>query len=204
MPMIIKLDESHISALVNIHSLSFQDFFLTRLGPAFLKKYYSMILNYHGGVILGIHNDTELMGFVCGFRCPPEFYREMKRQRIKLLFPVVRGLMRRPHLMSRLLFNIKSVSGSRSKSLDDNAVYELSSIGVNPDYSGMGYGKDLVSAFIDYCAKNNGKTISLSTDANDNDAVNAFYISLGFSLNKQYNSGSKRLMNEYVLTIEPN
>ena len=62
-------------------------------------------------------------------------------------------------------------------------------------------GKGIGTALIDYLKSmidfTNYSFISLETDADNNSAVNQFYIANGFKLDKQYTTAENRRMNEY-------
>ncbi len=63
---IIKVKEDDLDAVVEIHLLSFPGFFLSKIGPSFLKCYYREIITYEGGHLLAAQNAGSIIGFVAG------------------------------------------------------------------------------------------------------------------------------------------
>jgi hypothetical protein len=70
-----------LPGIVAIHQKAFGNFFLTRLGGNFLRRYYALVLNYHSGIVLVSEHHGALQGFACGFVEPAEFYKLMWRRR---------------------------------------------------------------------------------------------------------------------------
>ena len=60
------------------------------------------------------------------------------------------------------------------------------SICVLPEIQGTGAGKKLVQTFLDKAVQRGCKRVFLTTDQDDNDSVNQFYIKLGFTIERQY------------------
>jgi ribosomal protein S18 acetylase RimI-like enzyme len=189
-----------LPAIARVHDAAFAGFFLSEMGPPFVRAYYELVLAYDGGLVLAADVDGALRGFVAGFGDPASFYAYMSDRRSRLILPVVRGVLRRPGLLPRVLFNRRRVSAEAAgPSRADHFV--LSSIGVDPAAAGRGLGRELVAAFVAGAGERGGRTVSLTTDADDNEAVNAFYPKCGFALHRTFASGPGRRMNEYLLKI---
>jgi GNAT superfamily N-acetyltransferase len=75
------------------------------------------------------------------------------------------------------------------------------SIAVRPGAAGKGTGRELVAAFGAAMAGRGVKEYSLTTDRDDNDRVNQFYLKLGFRLAGTFVTPEGRAMNEYVMTL---
>jgi hypothetical protein len=70
-----------ISKIVTLHLHSFPDFFLTFLGPAFLRELYTATLEDDSGIGFVALNGEDILGFVTGTAEPSGFYRRLLRQR---------------------------------------------------------------------------------------------------------------------------
>lgn len=189
-----------LEVIARVHDTAFAGFFLSDMGPAFVRAYYEFILAYDEGLLLVADRDGEVSGFVAGFGDPASFYQYMSSRKSRLVLPVVKGMLHRPDLLPRVLFNRRRVSAEASGPRRADH-FVLSSIGVDQAAAGRGLGRDLVTAFLASAGERGGKTVGLTTDAENNDAVNAFYLKSGFTLHRTFMSGSKRRMNEYRLEI---
>jgi colanic acid biosynthesis glycosyl transferase WcaI len=185
-----------LPGIVAIHQMAFSDFFLTRLGPHFLRKYYAFALNYRSGILLVAQSRRVLKGFACGFLDPSEFYRLMWRSKLAFAFPVLSAACRRPSLITKVLDGIQRIHASPER---PSKSCELSSIAVAPDTAGKGLGRSLMRAFVSQAQSMDARCVYLMTDANGNDAANAFYRGVGFQHTRRFLQGERRWMNEYVL-----
>lgn len=77
----------------------------------------------------------------------------------------------------------------------------LFSIGLLPELQGTGAGKLLVQAFLHEARMRGCKRVFLTTDRDDNGAVNAFYQKLEFKIKRQYETPEGRRMNEYWINL---
>jgi ribosomal protein S18 acetylase RimI-like enzyme len=186
-----------VSGIVDIHREAFSHFFLTRLGGAFLRKYYGLVLDYQLGIILLAESDGELQGFACGFVAPSQFYRLMWRRSMRFVLPVLWALIRQPWLIPRVLFGVRRIQAPASEWPD--ASCELSSIAVAPRASGNGFGKSLIYAFLAEARSMEAQRVYLTTDAENNDAANGFYRDVGFRHTRRFLQQRGRWMNEYAI-----
>ncbi len=190
---------SDIPAIVRIHQVAFPGFFMTLLGPRFLASYYRLVLNYPDGVFWVKEGEDGLEGFVSGFLIPAQFYTEMRKQRWSLLNSIMFRVLTHPWLIPRLF---ASYAEARRASQDyEPGSCELSSIAVPPTQSGQGIGKGLVKVFIE-AVHGKARIIVLTTDTEKNDAVNGFYMNLGFTLVGSYERSKGRSMNRYRLSLD--
>ena len=187
---------------VDIHIKAFPGFFLTKLGPRFLYKYYNLILKYEEKIFLVAEEDGYPIGFVAGFLRPSNFYTYVRQHKTTLSITLIPIILRNPFLIPRIISNF---CGTKKKEQKNKVIKcELASIAVNPDYAGQGLGKKLVKAFIEISQKKNANIIYLTTDVNNNEVVNNFYQSLGFSLYRTFTAPGDRLMNEYRFILRNN
>lgn len=186
-----------LARIVEIHQESFANFFLTRLGSEFLRRYYSLVLDYHSGIILVSERQSALQGFACGFVNPADFYERMWRAKLTFSVPVLSALVRQPHLIKKVLYGVRRIHTNASAWPERSC--ELSSIAVAPEGTGNGFGKALIEAFLAQARSMSARCVFLTTDAEGNDAVNAFYRNVGFRHTRRFLQSEGRWMNEYVI-----
>jgi ribosomal protein S18 acetylase RimI-like enzyme len=188
-----------LCGIVAIHQKAFKNFFLTRMGREFLRRYYALVLNYHAGIILVSERCGLLEGFVCGFVEPPGFYRLMWRHKWGFVLPAMSALIRHPSLFAGVLYGVQRIQTTAFTSTVPARCCELSSIAVAPEASGNGLGKALVQAFIEQSRSMDAEYVYLTTDADDNDSANALYRQVGFRNTQRFLQRQGRWMNEYVI-----
>jgi ribosomal protein S18 acetylase RimI-like enzyme len=189
-----------LKLLAQIHRAAFRGFFLPKLGPRFLSAYYRCVLEYAGGILLGARREGELVGFVAGFAQPQAFYAALRARRLRLALAAAPALIRRPSLLARMAGNYRR-TGSPGPPRAGTPV-ELSSLAVLPDWAGQGIGAELVGAFCAESRRRNGSEVVLTTDAHDNDVVNRFYQSLGFSCLRTFEAQPGRALNELSKSLK--
>jgi ribosomal protein S18 acetylase RimI-like enzyme len=192
-----KATASDVPGIVTIHQKAFSHSFLTRLGGGFLANYYGLVLNYGAGIILVSERQNVLEGFVCGFVDPAEFYRLMWRSRRTFALPVLSKLVRHPSLATKVLYGVQRIQTPSPEWPARSC--ELSSIAVAPEKSGNGLGKALMRAFLAQARSMEAQCVYLTTDAEGNDAANAFYRDVGFQHTRRFLQRKGRWMNEYVI-----
>ena len=185
---------SDISEIVRVHRAAFPDFFMTALGPRFLRSYYLLILSYSDQVFWVKEGNCGLEGFVSGFLNPVEFYKRLKSHRLQLALAILHRILARPWLVLRLKASYTQVW--RSIREEEPEACELSSIAVDPSFSGKGIGQGLAKAFVE-ATRGRAVSIVLTTDAIGNDGVNHFYQKFGFVLDGSYERSRGRIMNKY-------
>ena len=186
-----------LPGIVDIHQKAFSDFFLTQMGGGFLRNYYALVLDYRAGIILVSEGHGLLEGFACGFIDPAEFYELMWRSRRNFALPVLSALVRHPSLAAKVLSGVHRIHAPGKEWPARSC--ELSSIAVAPETSGHGLGKVLMRAFLAQARRMDAECVYLTTDADGNDAVNAFYRDVGFKPTRRFLQRKGRWMNEYVI-----
>jgi glycosyltransferase involved in cell wall biosynthesis/ribosomal protein S18 acetylase RimI-like enzyme len=190
-----------LSAIVAIHQKAFNQYFLTRMGAAFLRRYYELVLHYHAGIVLVGERHGVVSGFVCGFADPAEFYRSMWRNRLAFALPAITALLRNPSLGANMVNAVRRLQCSASEG--PHLSCELSSIAVAPEASGKGLGKTLLQAFLDHSWARQAQCVYLTTDAHGNEAANELYREIGFQQSRCFLQQKGRWMNEYVFHRMP-
>jgi len=190
-----------LNAVVRIHQRAFKGFLMTALGPRFLKGYYRAVLEYTQPIFLVAEREGELVGFVAGFVNPPRFYAQLRQHKIPLALAAISHLAWRPRLWRRALSSLRRAK-NLSAETDAPQLAELASLAVDPNAQGHGIGRQLVQGFLNKARTYGVKEVVLTTDAHNNDAVNAFYQKLGFVGTRQFWHTPERLMNEYRMTLD--
>ncbi len=185
-----------LDTVVRLHAAAFPGFFLTRLGPRFLKAYYRLVLER--GILQVIVQDEQTCGFVAGFLAPAQFYRTMKRDARRFAIPLLIALAARPRLVLHIVRSVLRVSRAKSEAAhDSDEVCELSSLAVHPRWQRQGLGGQLVRAFLSRARNLGAAEVRLTTGACGNDRVRRFYQGLGFRLTRTFLQSSGRRMVEY-------
>ncbi len=187
---------SDLAGIVAIHQKAFNQFFLTRMGSEFLRRYYELVLNYRSGIVLVSERHGIINGFVCGFADPAEFYRSMWRNRVRFALPALAALLRHPSLGANVIHAVRRIQTSATQG--SRVSCELSSIAVIPEASGKGVGRTLLEAFLDQSWAKQAENVYLTTDADGNGAANALYRDMGFQHSRRFLQKKDRWMNEYV------
>lgn len=198
---IVPIQSGHIGQVVDVHILAFPDFFLTFLGPRFLAEFYKSF-TYNPDGIGFVAEDTatgKVLGVVVGPLIPGGYFKKLLIRRwwafcVASIFAVVK----KPSVAGRL-FRAMFYRGDAPAGPDRSL---LSSIAVDPRIQKQGLGKALVQAWVDEVRRRGGTSCYLTTDAENNDAVNHFYQSLGWKLEASWSTPQGRPMNRYVLYFE--
>ena len=185
-------------AIANLHVKAFDSFFLTSLGSQFLKVFYRAIINDSNGIAIGIFEGKQLVAFSVGTIKKKGFYTNILRSSVfPLLFAAFPRLVLDPQKIFRLIQSFTS-NPTEDPHITDSA--SLLSICVDPSMGNKGYGKKVLAAF-EESAFLSATTISLTTDTENNDSVNRFYIANGYVLLNEFLQ-SKRRMNLYYKNNE--
>lgn len=197
-PSIRQMDISDVPSVVQVHLESFPGFFLTFLGPAFLRELYAATLAEPSGIGLVAENERGICGFVTGTAQPAGFYRRLLRRRWwRFALASAIPIIKRPSIVPRLL---------RAFSMPERATQQegrgtLMSIAVLPDTKGKDIGKALIYSFLKEADKRDLQQVDLLSDRYHNDDVNAFYHGLGFRCERQFTTPEGRTMNEYIIDV---
>jgi colanic acid biosynthesis glycosyl transferase WcaI len=184
------------------HEAAFPGFFLTLMGRPFLRAYYRMVLEYPKGILLVCEDESGVFGFVAGCLEPEGFYRAMRARRLAFVWPICLGVLAHPTTLPRVLANVRKVrGGGDSPPPRPGAACELTSIGVDPSASSRGAGQALARAFNAAAAAAGAGFVFLTTDAEGNDRVNAFYEKLGFTVDQRIEHAGGRAMNLYGMDL---
>lgn len=193
-------ERRQIESIVDIHMATFPGFFLTFLGPGFLRYLYQAFMTHQPSQLLVAENETgELLGFVAFTNDLSALYRHLiKRSILPLAWFSICAFLRQPSIFSRLVRGLSQPGHS----VREERYAELSSIGVAPQQKHAGIGSALI---LEVKSRIDFSTISylkLETDAESNDDVNSFYLRNGFILHHTFATAEGRRMNEYRFNPE--
>ena len=196
--MIRRMELDDIDQVVGVHLESFPGFFLSFLGPGFLKVYYrAACLDREGICLVASNEKRDVRGFVVGSSSPGGFYRRIFiRHFLGFLLNVLRAVANRPSIIGRLIRTAARAAGEQPPGCAG-----LFSIAVSPAAQGQGVGRDLVRGFIHQADDRGCRRVSLTTDSQGNDRVNDFYRSLGFAATGELITPEGRRMHQYTLEI---
>ncbi|MFA6175750.1 MAG: GNAT family N-acetyltransferase [Phycisphaerae bacterium] len=186
-----------VKQVVDIHIKAFPSFFLTFLGRGFLKEFYKSFLCDSQGVgFVAIDQETnDILGAIVGSLNPNGYFKRLlKRKWFAFCIASVGAVLRKPAVIKRLfraVFYRGDAPDGQERSL-------LSSIAVSPDAQGRGVGKALVKRWLEEIKSRKSSGAFLTTDAENNQAVNSFYQNLGWKLESSYSTHEGRKMNRYV------
>lgn len=193
-----KVEPEDIRHVVDIHLLSFRNFFLSSLGAPFLNLFYRSILSDPSGVALLAGSEGRIVGFIFGSTHPAGLYRRLLRsQVVRFAIVALPSFLRNPFILPRLMRAFKMPS----RKFPGPKCAMILSIAVDPDFQSRGIGKNLVKRFLSEVSMRGSNMVILDTDAIGNDLVNQFYQSLGFTLHNTYVTPEGRSMNEYLLYL---
>lgn len=173
-----KATVADVPSIVSIHCSAFKDFFLTSLGPQFLRFYYGCFIRSEETVTLVAVDEQEIVGFAASTeKCKGFNSRLIKNNFLRFAGLSIRLLFTSPKSLIRLAKNLTK----KSDSVEDNEEYaELYSIGVQSDQQGKGVGKLLLSQTECVMRADGVSKVSLTTDYYHNDAAVGFYHSMGY------------------------
>jgi GNAT superfamily N-acetyltransferase len=190
----------HIDEVVKVHLASFPGYFLSFLGPSFLRLFYEGILDDPGGIALVVTSPAgRIEGFAAGVLQQAGFYSRLIRKRIWTFAAAsLTSLMRRPSIMPRLLRALRRPAESTEAAADAC----LMSIAVRPDAESMGLGGRLIEGFCLEVSRRGAPGLCLTTDQHKNERANRFYRRWGFRIHRTYVTPEGRTMNEYVRVFD--
>lgn len=187
-----------VRPLARLHRQAFPGFFLSTLGEPFLVQFYKGFLADDTAVtVVARGPDGSVLGAAVGTTEPAGFFARLIRNRWPgFLLASVRAVAVNPSTALRLL---RAVRYRGDVPADAGAL--LSSICVDPAHQGTGLGQQLVGAWTNGVASRGAEAASLTTDADNNAAVNRFYQAQGWVLAGRYTTREGRSMNRYSLSL---
>lgn len=186
------------ASLARLHAAAFPDFFLSTLGEGFLTEFYSGFPDDDTAVTVLAHQGGRVQGCVVGTVEPAGFFKRLlKRRFLGFAVQSAKASLRNPAAIPRLVRGLVY----RGDSPPEAPGALLSSICVSPDARGTGVGKTLTRRWMEQVAQRGVELAYLTTDAEDNEAVNSFYLGLGWVLRQSFTTEHGRRMNLYAVDL---
>jgi ribosomal protein S18 acetylase RimI-like enzyme len=188
-----------VPAVVDVHLRAFPGFFLSFLGPRFLTLLYRSAVELDE-IALVADVGRCVTGFVMGTARPRGFFRELLRAHLlEFGIAALPAIARQPRVALRVARAVKKPSDAQKPP----GTATLLSLAVDPELQMRGQGRLLVRAFIDESRSRDAVRVDLTTDKYGNDAVNSFYLAMGFRLDREITTPEGRALYEYVLDLGP-
>lgn len=200
---IIETESRHIDKIVDVHMKAFQNFFLTFLGPSFLKECYksSVYDKTSIGFVAEDSQTQDILGFIVGPLEPTDYFKRLFKKRwYAFCLASAVAVLKRPTIIKRL-FRAMFFRGN-APSGPQRAL--LGSIAVSPQAQKQGIGEALVERWVEEVWCRGGTGCYLTTDAKNNDKVNNFYQKLGWKIESTYTTPEGRVMNRYIFDLPQN
>jgi hypothetical protein len=176
--------------VARLHIIAFSSFFLTKLGHRFLVEFYSAIFQSKDSINVGLFIDDKLIGFAVGAKKSKAFYSNiLKKNFLQLGFSAFIPLLLNPFYIYRLFLALTTSSESNDYIPEDAM---LLSICMEPSVGKKGKGKLILAQFEEIAFKFTSH-ISLTTDFENNDSVNAFYIRNGYKIISTLYQGKRKM-----------
>lgn len=202
-PVIRRVQESApllVEELVELHRQAFPDFFLTNLGPAFLRQIYGGFLCDPQGICLVAEENEKVVGLAVGTLAPAIFFRRLLRERgWALAWAAAPGLLRNFFFVAHKCLGALWYRGEAPRAVADAAL--LSSLAVSPAMARRGVGRALVREFARAVKAGGGQLVYLTTDLSRNESANRFYAHCGFELLDTVVRPKKRVMNRWIMRL---
>ena len=194
------LAASDVRHVADLHERAFPGFFLSALGTPFLRQFYSGFVGDPTTVtVVACDEQGKLIGAAVGTTQPSRFFQRLVQRRwFGFGLASARVATRHPSFVPRLLRAIR-YRGDSPEAASGNAL--LSSICVDPSAKRTGVGRQLLEAWTAEVARLGSHGAYLTTDARDNDDVNRFYASQGWTVTETFATPEGRLMNVYTISI---
>jgi GNAT superfamily N-acetyltransferase len=192
---ICPLNLDGIQEEVAIHRAAFPGFFLTFLGPDFLKLLYSFYVQGKTEIALVGKYKEQVIGTLLGTTQSHGFYKRLaKRYFLRFAWASLKPLLQQPAIFPRLVRAL-FYRGDAPLSATGGAL--LASVCLDPGLQSKGIGKEMVAAFESEMWKQGAKFVYLTTDLDNNQATQRFYEKIGWSIESKFTTPEGRLMRRY-------
>ena len=195
------LRRRHVKDVAALHRSAFPDFFLSTLGEGFLREFYLGFLHDPDAVTAVVEDTTgAVVAAAVGSTAPAGFFRRLLTRRLLgFMKQSARAAVRDPRRVPRLLRAMGYRGGVPGVSDPDGAL--LSSICVAPGHQGGGVGGRVLDAWTRRAIALGAEQAFLTTDADGNEDVHAFYRRTGWTLDMDWVTPEGRRMNRYTKTL---
>lgn len=188
-----------VKQVTKVHLAAFPGFFLTTLGPAFLRTMYKAFLLNKGGVFVVDDRDGHIQGFAVGvLKSVGQDRNLVVRFLPQFILSLVPAVVRNPvKVVKRITSQL--FTASERTNIPENAVI-LRSIGIQPSMKGGGVAGRLLQEFELRANEKGATSVALTTDVLNNERAIGFYRKHGYKISQEFRQDGKRLM--YLMTKE--
>lgn len=190
-------DAADIAAIVAVHQRSFPNFFLTFLGPHFLRLFYEELQSDPQAVLLVAKRGRHVVGLVGGVQDESSFFASLKQRRgMEFARASALAALRRPSIVPRL-WRARSRDEEKAESATPAT---LLTIAIEPSEQGRGSASALVERFVDAMAEIGVDSFTLTTDDSPSNRAIGFYRKSGFTQRRTFTTPEGRAMIEFEWT----
>lgn len=183
-------------AVAALHLEAFPSFFLSDLGPRFLKELYVAFAEDPRCVSVVALQGDRVVAVAAGATDPAGAPTALARRRLlSFSLAVAPRVIRNPTLVPKL---VRRLTYSDSAVTDHPAV--LSSICVSTRSQGQGIGMQLLDEWCNRMSERGARHVHLTTDADDNERTIDFYQTAGWNIAATFVTPEQRRM--HVMTTE--
>lgn len=189
---ISNLPQETLDVIVSIHQDAFPTFFLTSLGPKFLKLMYQCHMEHKASDILVAIENSVPIGFLAYSEDMSDLYSYMlKRHGFYFALYSIIPFLKNPIILPRLLRAF--LKPKEAKQLD-KYIY-LASAGVTPKIQSKGTYSSILNTILQKYKDSDFQYIIGDTDVG-NGPINHIYHKFGFNIHRQYETPEGRPMYE--------
>jgi colanic acid biosynthesis glycosyl transferase WcaI len=182
-----------LDAMVALHVAAFPEFFLTSLGPRFLREFYGGLLLRESGIALVCVCRSTIVGLAAGPVAPRGYFRSLLKTRgLAFALAASHAALRNPLKVIPKLIGAITYRGDVHDAPDGACL--LSSLCVAPSFQGRGLAGRLLEAFCDVARLRDATAVYLTTDADENVGPLRVYARSGFSEHARLRRRDGRLM----------
>lgn len=186
------LNYNALDDIVQIHLDAFPSFFLTSLGPKFLRLMYQCHMEHSASDILVAIENNKIIGFLAYSEDMSDLYSYMlKKHGITFAWYSIIPFLKNPIILPRLLRAF--LKPKEAKQLD-KYIY-LASAGVTPKIQSKGTYSSILNTILQKYKDSDFQYIIGDTDVG-NGPINHIYHKFGFNIHKQYETPEGRPMYE--------
>lgn len=185
--------EQDLNSVTAIHMAAFPGFFLTSLGPAFVRTMYKAFWLNPQGIFVVNETLGRVEGFAVGAMPSEHKDRHLAMKMLpQFIGAVIPAVIRNPFKVLRRVAS-QFFEGDGSPRLPAG-VAMLRSIGVAPALRGRGVAGDLLTAFEQRAQASGASSVALTTDVLDNDRAIQFYRKHGYEIAHEFKQDKRRAM----------
>ncbi len=173
--MIKKATLSDIKDLVKLHQQAFGGLFSTKLGPRYLRFFYTSIITSKFSECFVCREKNKVLGLVAGTYNKNKIFGLKNKVRVGYFF-LGNFLLLRVGIREIVRFVFYAIWAAK---LSSGA--ELLSLVVDRDHRGRGIGNELLKMLIDYYRNRNVSSFIVFSDNKVSHAI-SFYLKRGFSI----------------------